>query len=209
MKRNYTAIVIGLPLTLILAISIMVHASWVDHFDHFFEQIVHTIPNLQGIMLKITFLASPKMDVVWMLIIAIILWIKHQRPLSLNIIVLLLSADGLGWIVKHVVRRARPLQHLAIDDGYSFPSGHVLGMSIIVLWLILVLLPVIVKNKTTKTWIDVVLIVWLIIVMISRVYVYAHYPSDVCGSVAIALLWLGILEWIWTIVTPHTKKNTF
>lgn len=209
MKRNYIAIGVGLPITLILAISIMVHASWVSHFDHFFEQIVHVVPNLQGLMLKITFLASPKMDLVWMLIIAIILWIKHQRPLSLNIFVLLLSADGLGWIIKHVVRRARPLQHLAIDNGYSFPSGHVLGMSIIVLWLILVLFPLIIKNKTTRTWINVLLVVWLIIVMISRVYVYAHYPSDVCGSVAVALLWLGILEWIWTIVTPRTKKNTF
>lgn len=209
MKRNYIAIGVGLPITLILAISIMIHASWVSHFDHFFEQVVHTVPNLQGLMLKITFLASPKMDLVWMLIIAIILWIKHQRPLSLNIFVLLLSTDGLGWIIKHVVRRARPMQHLAIDNGYSFPSGHVLGMSIIVLWLILVLFPLIIKNKTTRTWIDVLLVVWLIIVMISRVYVYAHYQSDVCGSVAVALLWLGILEWIWTIVTPKTKKNTF
>ncbi len=209
MKKNYLAIGIGLPLSLILAIAIMVHASWITHVDSFFEGLVHVVPNLQGLMLAFSFLASPKIDVVWMLIIAIILWIKHQRPLSLNIFVLLLSGDGLGWVIKHVIRRARPVQHLTIDNGYSFPSGHVLGMSLIVLWLMMILLPKIMKNHTARIWLNVLLSVWLVIVMISRVYVYAHYPTDVIGSFVVALMWLGILEWIWRIVTPKTQKNTF
>lgn len=209
MKRNYIAIGIGLPITLILAISVLIHANWINHFDHFFQQITRVVPNLQGLMLKITFLAAPKMDLVWMLLIAVIAWLKNQRPLALNLVLLLLSADAVGWVIKHIVRRARPSQHLAIDDGYSFPSGHVLGMSIIVLWLILVLFPVVIKQETTRTWLDVLLIVWLLVVMFSRVYLYAHYPSDVCGSLAVAAMWLGIMEWIWFKVTPRTKKNSF
>jgi membrane-associated phospholipid phosphatase len=209
MKRNYTAIGIGLPVTLILALSVMMHAGWVNHFDHIFERVTHLVPHLQGLMLKISAVASPKMNLAWMLLIAVILWLKQQRPLALNLVLLLLSADAVGWVIKHIVRRARPIQHLAIDDGYSFPSGHVLGMSIIVLWLILVLFPVIIKKSAARTWLDILLVVWLIIVMISRVYVYAHFPSDVCGSVAVAAMWLGIMEWIWAKVTPRTKKNNF
>lgn len=209
MKKYYRSAWIGLPLFLILAISIMIHASWIGQFDHFFEQITHALPNLQSLMLGISFLAAPKIDIVWMLIIALILWIKHQRPLAMNIIVLLLSADGLGWIIKHIVRRARPVQHLAADDGYSFPSGHVLGMSLLVFWLLMILLPEFMKNQTHHLWLNVILIIWLLLVMIARVYVYAHYPSDVLGSVLLALTWFGILEWIWFTITPHTKKNTF
>ena len=160
-------------------------------------------------MLKITFLADTKVDLVWMLLIAIILWIKKQRPLSLSIVVSLITADAFGWIVKHVVQRARPAAHMAVDDGLSFPSGHTLGMSIIVFWLMLILIPALVKNRTTRIWLDVLLVVWLILVMISRVYVYAHFPSDVCGSVALGAMWIGIVDAIWDKVTPRTAKNDF
>lgn len=206
MKKNIYAICVGLPITLIFAISVAAHAAWISSFDHFFQGVVRSIPNLQGLMLKITFLASPKMDLVWMLLIAVILWLKKRRPLSLNIIVTLISADALGWVIKHVISRARPIQHLAQDDGYSFPSGHVLGMSIILIWLMMVLLPQVMENRTTKFWFSILMIVWLVIVMYSRVYVYAHYPSDVCGSVAIALMWVGVVQLIMTKIDERLEK---
>ena len=196
-KKNITAICVGLPIFLILAISIMMHASWINEFDNFFEQLVHTIPGLKGLMLNITFLADTKVDLVWMLLIAIILWIEKRRPLSLSI------------VVKHIVQRARPVAHLAVDDGFSFPSGHTLGMSIIVFWLMLILIPALVKNRTTRVWLNVLLVVWLVLVMISRVYLYAHFPSDVCGSVALGAMWIGIVDAIWDKVTPRTAKNDF
>lgn len=208
-KKNITAICIGLPVFLILAISIIIHASWINGFDNFFEQIVHTIPNLQGIMKKITFLADTKVDLVWMILIAIILWIKKQRPLSLSIVITLITADAFGWVVKHIIQRTRPVQHLAVDDGFSFPSGHTLGMAIIVFWLMMILIPALVRNRTAKIWLNVLLIVWLILVMISRVYLYAHFPSDVCGSVALGAMWVGIIDAIWDKVTPRTSKNNF
>lgn len=194
MKKNIYAICVGLPITLIFAISVAANATWVGSFDSFFQDLVRSIPNLQGLMLKITFLASPKMDLFWMLLMAVILWIKKLRPLSVNIVITLLSADALGWVIKHFIHRARPIQHLAQDDGFSFPSGHVLGMSILTIWIMMVLLPKVMKSSTKKFWISFLLIVWLIIVMCSRIYVFAHYPSDVCASVAVALTWVGIVE---------------
>lgn len=208
-KKNIIAICVGLPIFLILAISIMTHASWINGFDNFFEQLVHSISGLAGIMSAITFLADTKVDLVWMLLIAIILWIKKQRPLSLSLVITLITADAFGWIVKHVVQRARPVNHLPVDDGFSFPSGHTLGMAIIVFWLILIMIPALVKNRTTRIWLDVLLVIWLILVMISRVYLYAHYPSDVCGSAFLSLMWIGVVDAIWDKVTPRTAKNNF
>jgi membrane-associated phospholipid phosphatase len=209
MKKNYVAMAIGLPVTLILMLSVMLQAGWIGSFDRFFQHSTQLVPNLQDLMLKITALASPKMNLVWMALIAVILWIKNQRPLALNIVLLLISVDAVGLVIKHVVKRARPVQHLTIDDGYSFPSGHVLGMATIVLWLILILVPIIIQSQTTRTWVDILLVVGLLVVMVSRVYVYAHYPSDVCGSVAVATMWFGIFEWAWRKLTPRTKKNDF
>lgn len=208
-KKNIITICIGLPIFLILAISIMLHAAWITGFDNFFEQLVHTIPGLKGLMLKITFLADTKVDLVWMLLIAVILWFRRQRPLALSIVITMVTADAIGYVIKHIVQRSRPLNHLAVDDGFSFPSGHTLGMAVIVFWLILIMIPVIVKSSTARIWLYVLLIVWLIIVMISRVYVYAHFPSDVCGSVAFSATWVGIVDAIWDKLTPRTQKNNF
>lgn len=196
MKRFKNSIYVGLPIFLIFAVSIVLHASWVEQFDSFFQGLVRSVSGLQNLMLKITVLAAPKLDLVWMLLIAVILWLKKRRPLAISLVVTLVSADAVGFIVKHLVQRARPVQHLAIDDGFSFPSGHTLGMGIIVIWIIMVMLPRVMENKTHRIWIDTLLIIWLIIVMCSRVYVFAHYPSDVCGSVALALTWVGAVELI-------------
>ena len=62
------------------------------------------------------------------------------------------------------------------------------------------------KDRTKRFWIDFLLIVWLVIVMISRVYVYAHYPSDVCGSVAIALTWVGVMQFVFEKIKQVVNK---
>ena len=208
-RKNIITICVGLPIFLILAISILLHASWITGFDNFFEQIVHSVPHLENLMLKITFLADTKVDLIWMLLIAVILWIKKQRPLATSLVVTMITADAVGVLIKHLVQRARPVNHLAVDDGFSFPSGHTLGMAVIVFWLILIMIPFLVKNSTARVWLYIALIIWLVIVMISRVYVYAHYPSDVFGSAAFSASWVGIVDAIWDKITPQTKKNNF
>ena len=72
MKRYSKAIYWGLPISLILAISIILHLGWINTFDNFFEGLVHMVPNLKGLMLKITFLADTKVDLIWMVLIAVI-----------------------------------------------------------------------------------------------------------------------------------------
>ena len=52
MKRYSKAIYWGLPISLILAISIILHLGWISAFDNFFEGLVHIVPNLKGLMLK-------------------------------------------------------------------------------------------------------------------------------------------------------------
>lgn len=208
-RKNIITICIGLPIFLILAISILLHASWITGFDNFFEQIVHSVPHLENLMLKITFLADTKVDLIWMVLIAVILWIKKQHPLAMSLVITMITADAVGVLIKHLVQRARPVNHLAVDDGFSFPSGHTLGMAVIVFWLILIMIPFLAKNSTTKVWLYIALIIWLVIVMISRVYVYAHYPSDVFGSAAFSASWVGIVDAIWDKVTPQIKKNDF
>ena len=194
MKRFRVAIYVGLPIFLILAISIMIQAGWINGFDSYWQGLVRSIGGLRSFMVGVSFLASPKMNLIWMAILAVILWLKKMRPMATSIVITVLSADAVGFVVKHLVQRARPVGHMAADDGFSFPSGHTLGMGILVIWLIMVFLPKVMENRTARIWIDIILIIWLILVMVSRVYLLAHYPSDVCGSLSFALMWVGAVE---------------
>ncbi len=91
MKRYSKAIYWGLPISLILAISIILHLGWINAFDNFFEGLVHIVPNLKGLMLKITFLADTKVDLIWMVLIAVILWFRKQRPLATNLVLTMIT----------------------------------------------------------------------------------------------------------------------
>ncbi|MDU0440549.1 phosphatase PAP2 family protein [Staphylococcus haemolyticus] len=80
--------------------------------------------------------------------------------------------------MKYTIGRSRPSLEF---DGYSFPSMHVLSVSLLVTLLILIT-----KNKWTK----IVGIVLIITMMISRVYVNAHYFSDTIGSLIVLTIML-------------------
>lgn len=162
----------------------------------------HSIQNILGNMVSatstkifstITFLGSPMMDVIYLLLIMLILFIRGRKDSSLWIGFILISGNIIAFLVKITVRRQRPLDKIIPASGYSFPSGHVFGTTLVILTLIFLVLPSI-KNMSTRKIIKGLLIAWLIIVAISRVYLRGHFPSDVIGSALLAGTWWECCE---------------
>lgn len=149
----------------------------------------------------ITFLFSPSLDIFWMVVIAFFLWGFHYRIPALWGLATLAGADIVGFIVKNIVQRPRPELHLAADDGYSYPSGHTLGAFIVlaVLWIIVVPL---IKKKTNQILVKILIVVVMFLVMVSRVYLNAHYPTDTIGAVVIGYTWLLFAENLYPIIAP-------
>ncbi|MDQ2920916.1 MAG: phosphatase PAP2 family protein [Acidobacteriota bacterium] len=125
---------------------------------------------------------------------------------------LLLSVFGgmmLNVLLKYAFHRARP----HFDDpiltltSYSFPSGHTMMAT--------VLYGVVAAYLIAKTpdwrWraIVIVLASFLItLVAFSRVYVGAHYLSDVLGAIAEGLAWLSIcLTSVYSIWRQNPQRN--
>ncbi|WP_251545536.1 phosphatase PAP2 family protein [Limosilactobacillus caecicola] len=157
------------------------------------------------LMVIISFLGSPKMDILWTLIIAFFLWgFKYKIP-ALWAICTVLGGDVVGFIVKHIVKRTRPAQHMAKDSGYSFPSGHVLGFFLVAAVLFLVVIPLI-RSAAVRVICQLLLIIFVALLAVSRVYLLAHYPFDTFGAMLLGYAWVQIAEYLYVVLAPRISN---
>ena len=101
----------------------------------------------------------------------------------------LAGADLVGIFIKHTLRRSRPAGHLDHDDGYSYPSGHVLSASVLAL--------MICQLFGGGPWLTAGLLVWWTLMVGSRLVLRAHYPSDALAATLLAVAWLALQNLVW------------
>ena len=116
------------------------------------------------------------------LIITTIVLLKRRFLLAIWLPTTVASAGIIGIALKDIIHRSRPYDHLTIDAGFSFPSGHALTSTIVIFALIFVLIPKL-GNIWVKRIINTVLIVVWLGILFSRLYFHAHYLTDVVGGI--------------------------
>lgn len=119
----------------------------------------------------------------------LMLTLKKTR-LALHIVLATVGADLLCPLVKTFVERARPeeINRLIHVSGFSFPSGHAVNGAAVYLTL------AIIAGRLHRTCAQRLVlfssaIVIIIAIALSRVYLGAHYPSDVFGGVLLGTAW--------------------
>lgn len=114
------------------------------------------------------------------------------RQIALVLVFAFVAALGIELLLKELVARPRPVG--ARGFGHSFPSGHVLAAT--AFW---GLVPPWAYLMTRRKWLWVLAVVAstasLVIVGASRIYVGAHWPSDVVGGYLSGAIFLLIAEW--------------
>lgn len=122
--------------------------------------------------------------------LALILWLWWQRErIAAGISFLIyFGGNAIALLVKYMVGRVRPTDELVADSGFSFPSGHVFSSTLLILLLLLVLSHYL-KFKP-QLFATIIAVIWLVILMIARVYLCNHFATDVVGSVLLAGGWL-------------------
>ena len=116
---------------------------------------------------------------------------RDWKPLG-KLAAALLGAVLLADIVKPIVARPRPPAALAIGSfsGWAFPSGH--ATQAIATWGMLALLCAgMMRRRRVLPVIAAVVVV--LVVGASRIYLGAHWLSDVLGGFALGGLWLCLL----------------
>ena len=138
----------------------------------------------------ITHLIDIPVIITWVLIVAFIFYRKQWKLESYLMLGNLALAGILIVTFKNIYQRPRPeILHLVEEKGFSFPSGHSLAVTIMVGTLIVIFSQRI-KDQLWKRIVQILLGLYLVSVLISRVYLGVHYPSDVLASLCLGL---GIL----------------
>lgn len=126
--------------------------------------------------------------------------------------IFLLQVIGAGLsdeILKSVFARPRPLTalHLVNVNTHSFPSGHA-AMSIVIYLSCAFILTYSLTNKKFKTYILTAAAFFSFIIGLSRIYLSAHFLTDVLAGWALGLIWFSIG---WILIETKSKlsiKNT-
>lgn len=135
----------------------------------------------------ITHLIDIPVIISWVLIVAFIFYRKQWKLESYLMLGNLTLAGILIVTFKNIYQRPRPeIVHLVEEKGFSFPSGHSLAVTLMVGSLIVILSQRI-KNKTWRKVMQIGLGIYLVSVLVSRIYLGVHYPSDVIASLCVGL----------------------
>lgn len=153
----------------------------------------YATPWLDALFLFFTSLGGVVFILATVVVIGMYLAYKKQYA---NLFLILFGVGGAGIaniVLKLLFQRDRPAlwEQLVTETSYSFPSGHAMISSALILSLI-------VMAWYTKWRIPVLGIGVFFIGMIgiSRMYLGVHYPTDIVAGWAASALWITIVMWI-------------
>ena len=157
-----------------------------------FSTLRHSKLNQQ--MLFITYLAKGEIVIVGLLVFSIILFLHKRWRLLFTLLISVGIGEVFVWIIKNTIDRPRPplVNALVAESSYSLPSGHTF-VAIAFYGLLVYFVIQSNRNKFFKIISFIFGICLIILVGLSRIYLGAHWPSDVLAGVAFGSAWLSIL----------------
>lgn len=188
MKRKYLILFFVLIFILFLGLYLSDNINLLD--DSLFNLIFNLRSNLMtNIMKFITFFASTKFITIIFIVLLILYFINKKRIFLITDIIII-GEVVLNNIVKILVGRERPkLEHLVTENSFSFPSGHTM-VAVVFYGFIIYLINKSTIDKKIKIISNIIFIILIILIMISRIYLGVHFPSDVLSGASLSLAYL-------------------
>lgn len=220
-KRRYLplAIVATLGVILVLwtgdafvdiAAALHVHNPLVQRIDSTVYRwfAAHRTPALNVFFVAATLTGSP---VAMAAIVAVVLFgllMRHRFRWAAYLGITAAGGAVLNELLKHHFVRARPDLTVAVmgAHGYSFPSGHAMG-STIVLGALAYLVARALPTWRTKSAALSVLMTADLAIAISRLYLGVHWTTDVLAGIAAGLLWLTVTTAVYEIARQYRLRS--
>ena len=146
--------------------------------------------SLTRIMVIVTQLGGFPVVVVICAITGLLLWRRHSYPLLIALILAVPGGMTFNLLLKIAFHRDRPpVEHPFVPTtSYSFPSGHTMAATTLYGFLVIIAFSMLRKEHALPLALAAALMIAA--VAVSRIYLGAHYLSDVLGAIAAGLAWL-------------------
>ncbi|WP_228146210.1 phosphatase PAP2 family protein [Acinetobacter sp. ANC 4648] len=133
------------------------------------------------------------------------LYLFWQRKIA-NILFIGFGISGsviIGWSLKYLIDRPRPdaMYQMVKTYGASFPSAHSLYAAVLASLVLFVFY----KHAQAKL-IHTLAYLWCLSMGFSRVYLGAHFPTDVIAGWSIGFIWIALL-WLMMSRSLLSKTN--
>lgn len=126
--------------------------------------------------------------------VAMLLWLGViKRDLRAVYLFLIANGGGLAFnlLLKVILQRDRPSVNADIGAvGYSLPSGHAMGAMIFYGFMAYLIIRS-QRDKMLKLSLTSLMILFVALIGVSRVYLNAHYASDVLAGFIAGSFWLS------------------
>jgi undecaprenyl-diphosphatase len=188
-------VVVGLAGFTVLLVAVLTH-SGIERLDRPVELWVDRLrqADTTSIMIVLAVVFGPiGMPILVAVVLAV--WVWWTRHLWRPILLFggMVSGVILAQVLAPIVRHPRPpidLMLFGADRTFSFPSGHVLGMSDFFL-----LLAFLLASRISRRWVTVlcvaVAIACIVAQVVSRLYLGYHWLTDVGASISLSLVIVG------------------
>ena len=181
---------VGLALFVGLATAVVMGAPFVGAFDAWVQSWVFPLraDGATAILTALTHVSGTKASIVLAGGFTIYLWVRLGRRPALTYAGCVIAGEAVVAVAKFIVDRTRPLGLNLIEfpGDASFPSGHTFAAIAIVAFA----LYVVVRThpgmpRGAKVALAVVAVAWPLLIAFTRIYLGAHWPTDIMGSLVL------------------------
>jgi len=181
--RNAAIILWAFVGVMYVAMAIPASQDWIQNIDDWFHTwaVDSESSSLVSVAKGLSFIGSFNVMLPLILVIAGYLFWRKWIPSTWFWVSALAVSELIVWITKVVYARPRPPDGLVSTQSFSFPSGHADTAATVALGIVVVL-----ALRGRKHWyLDVLAVVYVLAIAWSRVYLRAHWFSDVLTGAAI------------------------
>ncbi len=155
---------------------------------------------MSSFMRVMTFFGSTIFMVCLCAVLFFVFLFKKHKKLAYSTAGILIVSTILNNVVKWIVRRPRPEYIMVVEKSLSYPSGHMMA-SVTMYGFIIYLLNRSNISTTNKIIFTCLLSLLVLLIGTSRIYLGAHFASDILGGACLSLSLLFAFAFI------NDKKN--